>query len=129
MDGSHGGGSTQLNVLGAPLATCSIQPVTGYFRTGCCETAPDDVGSHTVCCEVTQEFLAYSKRQGNDLSTPMPAYGFAGLHPGDRWCVCVSRWKEAFDAGVAPKVVLAATHRAALAVVTLEALRDHALDA
>lgn len=129
MDGSHGGGWSQLNVLGAPLATCSVEPMTGYFRTGCCETAPDDFGSHTVCARVTAEFLAFSKSRGNDLSTPMPAYGFAGLKPGDRWCLCVTRWKEAFDAGMAPQVVLAATHRAALSVVTLEQLMAHAIDA
>ena len=129
MDGSHGGGgSFQLNVLGSPLATCSVQPLTGYFRTGCCETAADDFGSHTVCARVTAEFLAFSKGRGNDLSTPMPAYGFAGLKPGDRWCLCVTRWKEAFDAGMAPRVVLAATHRAALSVVTLGQLMAHATD-
>lgn len=130
MDGSHGGGgSFQLNVLGSPLATCSVQPLTGYFRTGCCETAADDFGSHTVCAQVTAEFLAFSKSCGNDLSTPMPAYGFDGLKPGDRWCLCVTRWKEALDAGMAPRVVLAATHRAALSVVTLEQLMAHATDA
>ena len=130
MDGSHGGGgSFQLNVFGAPLATCSLQPLTGYFRTGCCETAADDFGSHTVCAEVTADFLEFSKSRGNDLSTPMPAYGFDGLRPGDRWCLCVTRWKEAFDAGMAPRVVLAATHRAALSVVTLEQLMAHAIDA
>ena len=130
MDGSHGGGgSFQLNVLGSPLATCSVQPLTGYFRTGCCETAADDFGSHTVCAQVTAEFLAFSKSRGNDLSTPMPGYGFAGLKPGDRWCLCVTRWKESFDAGMAPRAVLAATHRAALSVVTLEQLMAHAIDA
>jgi uncharacterized protein (DUF2237 family) len=130
MDGSYGGGgSAQLNVLGSPLATCSVQPLTGYFRTGCCETAADDFGSHTVCAQVTAEFLAFSKARGNDLGTPMPAYGFDGLKPGDRWCLCVTRWKEAFDAGMAPRVVLAATHRAALSVVTLEQLMAHAIDA
>ena len=130
MDGSHGGGgSFQLNVLGTPLATCSVQPLTGYFRTGCCETAADDFGSHTVCAQVTADFLAFSKSRGNDLSTPIPAYGFDGLRPGDRWCLCVTRWKEAFDAGMAPRVVLAATHRAALSVVTIEQLMAHAIDA
>ncbi len=128
MDGSHGGGSAQMNVLGGPLATCSIQPLTGYFRTGCCETAPSDFGSHTVCAVVTAPFLEFSKGRGNDLSTPMPAYGFAGLQPGDRWCLCLSRWKEALDAGVAPQVVLSATHAAALSLVTLEQLRAHAVD-
>jgi len=130
MDGSHGGGgSFQQNVLGGPLATCSVQPLTGYFRTGCCETAAEDFGSHTVCAQVTAEFLAFSKSRGNDLSTPSPAYGFSGLVAGDRWCLCVTRWKEAFDAGVAPRVLLAATHRAALSVVTLEQLMAHAIDA
>ncbi len=130
MDGSYGGGgSWQLNVLGGPLATCSVRPLTGYFRTGCCETAADDFGSHTVCAEVTAEFLDFSKSRGNDLSTPMPAYGFDGLKPGDRWCLCVSRWQEALEAGRAPRVVLAATHRAALQVVTLEQLLAHAIDA
>jgi uncharacterized protein (DUF2237 family) len=130
MDGSYGGGgSWQLNVLGGPLATCSVRPLTGYFRTGCCETAADDFGSHTVCAEVTAEFLDFSKSRGNDLSTPMPAYGFDGLKPGDRWCLCVSRWQEALEAGRAPRVVLAATHRAALQVVTLEQLMAHAIDA
>jgi uncharacterized protein len=128
MDGSGGGGQGQLTVLGGPLATCSERPLTGYFRTGCCETAPDDFGSHTVCAVMTAEFLQFSRARGNDLMTPMPAYGFPGLQPGDRWCLCVTRWKEAHDAGMAPKVVLAATHRMALAVVTLEALREHALD-
>ncbi len=129
MDGSGGGGQGQLNVLGGPLATCSERPLTGYFRTGCCETAPDDFGSHTVCAVMTDEFLRFSRSRGNDLTTPMPAYAFPGLQPGDRWCLCVTRWKEALDAGVAPKVILAATHRMALAVVSLEALREHALDA
>ena len=129
MDGSRGSGSTQLNVLGGPLATCSLTPLTGWFRSGCCETTADDVGSHTVCAQVTDAFLAFSRARGNDLVTPVPAYGFPGLKPGDRWCLCVSRWKEALAAGVAPPVVLAATHRAALAVVTLDELRAHAADA
>jgi uncharacterized protein (DUF2237 family) len=129
MDGSRGSGSTQLNVLGGPLATCSLAPLTGWFRSGCCETTADDLGSHTVCAQVTDAFLAFSRARGNDLVTPVPAYGFPGLKPGDRWCLCVSRWKEALAAGVAPPVVLAATHRAALAVVTLDELRAHAVDA
>ncbi|MFN7750889.1 MAG: DUF2237 family protein [Pseudomonadota bacterium] len=130
MDGSWGGGggSSQLNVLGGPLARCSVQPLTGWFRSGCCETSADDAGSHTVCAQVTEAFLEFSRSRGNDLVTPMPAYGFPGLKPGDRWCLCVSRWKEALAAGKAPPVVLAATHRAALAVVTLEELRAHAVD-
>lgn len=129
MDGSRGSGSTQLNVLGGPLETCSLAPLTGWFRSGCCETTADDVGSHTVCAQVTDAFLSFSRARGNDLVTPVPAYGFPGLKPGDRWCLCVSRWREALAAGVAPPVVLAATHRAALAVVTLDELRAHAVDA
>ena len=116
----------QLNLLGLPLETCSNDPVTGYFRTGCCETDADDRGSHTVCTQVTAEFLDFSRRRGNDLSTPRP--GFAGLKPGDRWCVCAARWKEAFDAGCAPPVVLAATHAEAVRVVPRDALLAHAVD-
>ncbi len=118
--------STQLNMLGEPLQSCSTAPLTGYFRTGCCETDAQDRGSHTVCARVTAEFLEFSKRRGNDLSTPRP--GFAGLQPGDQWCLCASRWKEAYDAGVAPHVVLAATHQAATTIVPREALLAHALD-
>lgn len=118
----------QRNVLGGPLASCSMDPLTGFTRTGCCETGPDDLGSHTVCARVTAEFLAFSRSCGNDLSTPMPDYGFPGLKPGDHWCVCAARWKEAFDAGVAPPVVLAATHAAALDVIPFEDLKAHALD-
>lgn len=115
------------NVLGGELATCSRAPLTGFFRNGCCDTGPDDFGSHTVCAHVTREFLEFSQSRGNDLSTPSPASGFAGLKPGDRWCLCAARWKEAFDAGVAPAVVLEATHEAALDVVDLEALKAHAV--
>ena len=104
-------------------------PATGFYRDGYCHTGPQDIGSHTVCAIVTDAFLAFSRARGNDLVTPVPAYGFPGLKPGDRWCLCVSRWKEALAAGVAPPVVLAATHRAALAVVTLDELRAHAVDA
>lgn len=118
----------QLNVLGGPLLACSYAPLTGFFRTGCCETAPEDVGRHVVCIKASAEFLAFSKARGNDLTTPRPEYRFAGLKPGDRWCLCAQRWLEAYEAGVAPKVVLAATHRAALEVVSLEMLRRHALD-
>lgn len=114
------------NVLGGPLVACSYDPLTGFFRDGCCSTGPQDVGSHTVCARVTAEFLAYSGSRGNDLSTPRPEYRFRGLKPGDRWCVCASRWMEAWKAGVAPPVVLEATHEAALRVVPLEALRAHA---
>jgi uncharacterized protein (DUF2237 family) len=114
------------NVLGGPLRPCSLEPLTGFFRTGCCETGPEDHGLHTICVEVTEEFLAFSKERGNDLSTPMPEYGFTGLKPGDRWCLCAPRWKEAYDAGVAPPVILHATHEATLLVVSLEALRQYA---
>ena len=112
------------NVLGEPLQPCSMDPKTGFFRDGCCRTGPDDAGSHTVCAVMTAEFLEFTKRQGNDLSTPRPEYRFPGLKPGDRWCLCVSRWQEASEAGMAPAVVLEATHRKALEVVTLEALKS-----
>ncbi|MGB0696887.1 MAG: DUF2237 family protein [Rhodospirillaceae bacterium] len=125
-DGSEPEG--QKNVLGGPLAICGLDPKTGFYRTGCCETGPEDRGSHTVCAVVTEDFLAYSKRQGNDLSTPRPEYGFAGLQPGDRWCLCAARWLEAYDAGKAPRVSLQATNRAALAIVPLDALKEHAVD-
>ncbi len=115
------------NVQGGALAPCSTSPVTGFFRNGCCDTGPDDPGMHTVCAVMTTEFLAYSKLSGNDLSTPQPESGFPGLVPGDRWCVCIGRWREALAAGVAPPVVLAATHEEALAVVPLEDLERHAL--
>lgn len=118
---------TAKNVLGGELETCSTAPMTGFYRDGCCATGPDDVGSHVVCARVTDAFLAYSRAQENDLVTPRPAFGFPGLKAGDRWCLCVSRWKEAYEAGVAPPVVLAATNEAALRVVSLEALRAHAV--
>lgn len=117
------------NVLGGKLEICSESPLTGFFRNGCCDTGPDDRGVHTVCAQVTAEFLAFSRARGNDLSTPMPKYGFSGLKPGDRWCLCATRWKEAFDAGVAPPVILSATHVATLTIVTLADLQRHALDA
>lgn len=120
--------SSALNVLGGPLDCCCASPATGYFRDGYCHTGPTDLGSHTVCTQVTAAFLEFSQRRGNDLSTPRPEFQFAGLRPGDRWCVCVERWKEAFDAGVAPPVVLTATHSRALAVVSLEQLREHAVE-
>lgn len=113
------------NVLGGELEPCSADPLTGFFRDACCNTGPEDVGSHTVCCVVTEAFLAFSRTCGNDLSTPRPEYGFPGLKPGDRWCVCAARWAEAYDAGVAPPVVLEATHEAALHLVELEALMTH----
>jgi len=115
-----------LNVLGGPLAACSNDPVTGFYRNGCCDTGPEDTGMHTVCVVMTEAFLVYSRLAGNDLSTPRPEYGFAGLRAGDRWCLCVGRWREALDAGAAPPVVLAATHEEALAVVTLDDLERHA---
>ena len=116
-----------VNVLGGPLETCSTSPRTGFYRNGCCDTGPEDAGSHTVCVEVTAEFLAFSQRTGNDLSTPRPEFGFAGLEPGDRWCVCAGRWREACDAGMAAPVVLEATHAQALDLVPLDDLRRHAV--
>jgi len=116
----------QRNLLGQPIEPCSTSPMTGFFRTGCCETSDEDLGSHTVCTQVTAEFLEFSKKRGNDLSTPRP--GFPGLRPGDRWCVCAARWKEAHDAGVAPPVVLASTHELACEIVPRQALLAHALD-
>jgi len=118
----------QKNVFGEPIGTCSDSPTTGFYRTGCCHTGPDDFGIHTVCVEVTAEFLEFSKLRGNDLSTPQPDFGFPGLHPGDRWCLCAERWKEALDAGKAPRVVLNSTHEATLEVVDLEELKKYALD-
>lgn len=115
-----------LNVLGQALVPCSYDPLTGYFRDGCCNTREDDTGSHVICARVTAEFLAFSKARGNDLVTPHPQYRFGGLQPGDRWCLCALRWKEAFDAGVAPPVVLDSTHERALDFVTLEQLQAHA---
>jgi len=116
------------NVLGGHLQTCSQDPVTGFYRDGCCQTGPDDHGSHTVCAEMTAEFLAFTRAHGNDLTTPMPAYRFPGLKPGDRWCLCAGRWKEAYDHGAAPPVHLAATHEKALEIVSLTALAEHAVD-
>jgi len=116
------------NVLGDELMPCSTRPMTGFFRDGCCATGPLDRGSHTVCAEVTAEFLAFSQSRGNDLTTPRPEYGFPGLKPGDRWCLCATRWQEALEAGKAPKVRLAATHEGALRLVTLADLKRHAID-
>jgi uncharacterized protein (DUF2237 family) len=116
-----------LNVLGEPLKPCSFDPVTGFFRDGCCNTGPEDRGRHTVCARMTAEFLAFSRARGNDLSTPRPEFGFPGLRPGDRWCLCAARWVEALEAGAAPKVVLASTHRSVLRLVPLEVLQAHAL--
>lgn len=121
-------GPTARNVLGERLTTCCTAPMTGFYRNGRCDTGPQDLGLHVVCAEMTAEFLAFSRARGNDLSTPVPAFGFPGLKPGDRWCLCAGRWKEALDAGMAPKVVLSATHEAALAIVTLDDLKRYAID-
>jgi uncharacterized protein len=118
----------QLNVLGEELQACSHDPVTGYYRTGCCENRGDDPGMHVVCALMTESFLEFSKSVGNDLSTPMPQYGFAGLREGDQWCLCASRWQQAFEAGMPPKVRLAATHLSALEYSSLADLRAHAID-
>lgn len=120
--------SHSLNVLGGPLAPCGLDPMSGFYRDGCCNTGYDDTGIHVVCAKMTREFLEFSRRRGNDLSTPAPQNGFPGLRPGDRWCLCAARWREALVAGVAPPVVLAATHEEALAVVALADLKRHALD-
>ena len=117
------------NVLGSTLIPCSYDPLTGFYRDGCCNTAEDDTGSHVVCVKVTSEFLAYSASRGNDLSTPRPEYRFRGLKPGDRWCLCALRWREALVAGMAPPVVLESTHERALDFVSLQALQARALDA
>lgn len=114
------------NVMGGDLESCSTQPMTGFYRDGCCNTGRDDAGLHLVCAEMTAEFLAFSKSRGNDLSTPMPHYDFPGLVEGDRWCLCVMRWKEAYEAGMAPLVNLRATHISALEFVDLEVLREYA---
>ena len=128
-DGEGGGRRRPArNVLGGPLETCSIKPMTGFFRNGCCDTTREDIGSHTVCAVMTREFLAFSKAQGNDLSTPVPDYGFPGLQPEDRWCLCAPRWQEALEAGSAPRVVLRATHEGALEFCALEDLKRFAVD-
>jgi uncharacterized protein len=123
-----GGRRPQRNVLGEPLETCSVKPMTGFYRDGCCNTGQQDVGSHTVCAVMTAAFLDFSKSRGNDLSTPMPQFGFAGLKPGDRWCLCAPRWQEAFEAGQAPRVALRATHEGALAHCALADLKRFAVD-
>ena len=115
------------NVLGTPLQVCGLDPATGFFRTGCCETGPDDLGRHVVCAVMTQGFLDYTVAKGNDLVTPRPEWGFPGLRPGDRWCLCATRWLEADQDGVAPPVVLEATHEAALQIVPLERLTAHSV--
>lgn len=117
-----------VNVVGGALLPCSVEPRTGFYRNGGCSTGPEDLGSHTVCAVMTEEFLAFSRAAGNDLSTPRPEWGFPGLQPGDRWCVCASRWLEAFEAGVAAPVALGATHVRTLDVVPIEALTAHALE-
>jgi uncharacterized protein (DUF2237 family) len=116
------------NVLGGDLEPCGTDPLTGFYRDGCCATGPEDLGSHTICAVVTAEFLAHQRSIGNDLSTPMPEYRFPGLVPGDRWCVTARNWARAYDAGVAAPVVLAATNEAVLELVPIEALREHAVD-
>ena len=117
-----------VNVFDEPLQPCSEEPLTGFFRDGCCNTNEQDVGSHTICIEVTKDFLEYSRFRGNDLSTPMPEYGFPGLVPGNRWCLCAARWKEAYDQDMAPRVHLTRTHKKALEIVSLKILRQFAAD-
>jgi len=116
-----------INVLGAPIRPCSLEPRTGWFRDGCCNTDANDHGSHTVCCRVTSEFLRFLRAQGNDLMTPAPQHGFPGLRDGDQWCVCAASWKQAHEEGVACPVVLESTHKKALEIVTLDALLEHAI--
>lgn len=117
-----------VNVLGGELKPCSLDPKTGFYRDGCCNTGPDDHGSHTICIQASVEFLEYSRFRGNDLSTPIPEYGFPGVKPGQRWCLCASRWLEAHDQGMAPKVYLQSTHRKALEIVPIDKLKPFALD-
>ncbi|MBD1886724.1 DUF2237 domain-containing protein [Microcoleus vaginatus] len=116
------------NVVGGKLETCCTSPMTGYYRDGKCNTGGGDFGAHTVCAQLTEDFLQFTKSNGNDLSTPVPEFNFPGLKPGDCWCLCASRWKEAMDAGVAPPVVLAATHALTLEYVSLDELKQHAAD-
>ena len=118
----------QLNIFKEPLEACSFDPVTGFFRSGCCETSQQDTGSHTVCAIMTEEFLKFSKSKGNDLSTPVPAFDFPGLNSGDRWCLCAARWLEAYEAGSAPSIIARATHRRALEIIPIEAMKELALD-
>lgn len=129
-DSGKGGGRPSIprNVLGDRLEACSIDPMTGFFRDGCCDTSREDVGSHTVCVMMTAAFLEFCKSRGNDLSTPRPEFGFPGLKPGDRWCLCAPRWQEALEAGEAPRVVLRATHEGALGYCSLADLKRFALD-
>ena len=118
----------QKNVFGDKLESCSISPLTGFYRDGCCNTGSNDLGLHIVCVEVNESFLEFSKLKGNDLTTPNPDYEFPGLNPGDRWCLCALRWKEALEAGVAPPVVLSSTNQLVLEIVSLEELKKHAID-
>ena len=127
MDGENFGGGRQRNVLGGALIPCSVAPMTGFFRDGCCHTSPEDIGSHTVCAVMTNDFLSFSKAAGNDLTTPRAKYGFPGLKPGDSWCLCAARWEQARRAGAAPNVILSATNAACLSVVALKDLRAHAI--
>ena len=128
--GKGGGGRPRVprNVLGERLEVCSIDPMTGFYRDGCCDTSREDLGSHSVCAVMTKEFLEFSRSRGNDLSTPVPEFGFPGLRPGDRWCLCAPRWQEAMEAGQAPRVVLRATHEAALRHCSLSDLKSLAVD-
>lgn len=126
--GGHPRKQSQKNVLGGELVGCSARPLTGFYRDGCCNTGADDQGLHTVCAIMTAEFLEFSAMRGNDLSTPAPEYGFPGLKPGDRWCLCAMRWREAMEHGAAPRVVLGATNAVTLQVVHLEDLKRHAID-
>ena len=121
-------GGIQRNVLGGPLGRCSDKPLTGFFRDGCCNTSEEDLGSHTICVVLTAQFLQFSKVRGNDLSTPRPEFDFPGLNPGDRWCLCAARWREAFQVGMAPQVVLNACNEMALEIVSLDDLKRFAID-
>ena len=125
---SQGESEQQLNVLGHPLQECGTDPMTGFYRDGCCTVGPEDVGNHSICAVVTAEFLEHQRSIGNDLSTPNPVYGFPGLNPGDRWCVTAANWARAHNAGAAAPVVLAATNRAVLDLVPLEVLQQYAVD-
>ena len=118
----------QSNIFNEPLEACSFDPVTGFFRSGCCETSEQDTGSHTVCAIMTEEFLKFSKSKGNDLSTPVPAFDFPGLNSGDRWCLCAARWLEAYEAGSAPSIIARATHRRALEIIPMEVMKEFSLD-
>lgn len=127
-DTSEQDGTPALNILGETLEPCCFDPMTGFYRDGHCNTGEDDVGRHTVCVIMTEEFLRFSKSRGNDLVTPKPEFDFPGLQPGDRWCLCAERWKEAHDAGAAPRVVLSATHIESLSVIPIGDLKSHAID-